>query len=186
MLISEEYRKAQQYLHSQPGYGVTSATYAGLVDSIIDRLEFDEILDYGCGAKCTLLHSLKTKRKVRYQAYDPGVPEFAEAAIPSELVACLDVLEHIEPAYLYNVLADLQRVTKEVGIFSVTCGPAMKVLPDGRNAHLIQESPEWWLERLTANFDLQTFQRMETRVPEVKSFYVIVKPLQTRRIVLGS
>jgi hypothetical protein len=186
MLISEEYRKAQQYLHSQPGYGVTSAVYAGLVDSIIDRLEFDEILDYGCGAKCTLLHSLKTKRKVRYQAYDPAVPEYSGEAVPSELVACLDVLEHIEPDCLYDVLADLQRVTKEVGIFSITCGPAMKVLPDGRNAHLIQEPPEWWVERLMANFELQTFQRMESTSDKVKMFYVIVKPLTSRRIILGS
>jgi hypothetical protein len=34
------------------------------------------------------------------------------------------------------------------------------VLPDGRNAHLIQEPPEWWLPKLLERFDLYTFQRM--------------------------
>jgi hypothetical protein len=30
----------------------------------------------------------------------------------------------------------------------VSCRPANAVLPDGQNAHLIIESPDWWLERI--------------------------------------
>jgi hypothetical protein len=72
----------------------------------------------------------------------------------------VDVLEHIEPDCLDDVLDDLKRVTKGIGFFTVACGPAAKVLPDGRNAHLIQEPPEWWLPKLLERFDLYTFQRM--------------------------
>ena len=36
----------------------------------------------------------------------------------------------------------------------------MKVLPDGRNAHLTQEPIEWWLPKLTDRFDIQTLQKV--------------------------
>jgi len=29
--------------------------------------------------------------------------------------------------------------------------PARKTLPDGRNAHLIQESQDWWLSKIKNN-----------------------------------
>jgi hypothetical protein len=34
----------------------------------------------------------------------------------------------------------------------------MKTLADGRNAHLIQEPPEWWLPKIMARWDLRLFQ----------------------------
>jgi hypothetical protein len=59
------------------------------------------------------------------------------------MVACIDVLEHIEPKLLENVLDDLQRVTREIGFFTVSTVLAEKTLADGRNAHLIVEGPEF-------------------------------------------
>jgi hypothetical protein len=87
------------------------------------------------------------------------------------MVACIDVLEHIEPACLEEVLDDLMRLTKAVGFFSVHTGPAIKTLSDGRNAHLIQQPPEWWLPKFIERFEVQTFQRVES------GFYVIVYSL---------
>ena len=75
-------------------------------------------------------------------------------------MACIDVLEHIEPELLDNVLDDLQRVVLHVGVFTVHTGAALKVLADGRNAHLIQRSPAWWLPKFMERFELVAFNRM--------------------------
>jgi hypothetical protein len=40
------------------------------------------------------------------------------------------------------------------GWFRIACYPAKKYLPDGRNAHLIVELPEWWRKQLLANMDI--------------------------------
>ena len=81
------------------------------------------------------------------------------------------MLEHIEPELIDNVLDDLKRLTIGLGIFSVHTGPALKILADGRNAHLIQEQPEWWREKFLARFDVKTFN-----VTPGASLYVIVGP----------
>lgn len=169
MLISEEYRAQQTALHKNPAYGTASVGYAPLVTQIINKLEIKDLLDYGCG-KMRLFEAFRghVNHKMTLQAYDPAIPERATRPVPSNMVTCIDVLEHIEPDFLDAVLDDLKDLTLFVGFFSVHCGPAMKVLPDGRNAHLIQEPPEWWLPKFIDRFELQTFQR----VPN--GFYVIV------------
>lgn len=168
--ISPEYAKQQEWLHQNTVYGVASAQYAPLVSQIIDKLDIQDLLDYGCGSRNTLLKTMTPKRRVRYQAYDPGVPHYAAEPVPSEMVACIDVLEHIEPDRLDAVMDHLKALTTHVGFFTVSCVPAAKTLPDGRNAHLIQEPPAWWLPKFLKRFDLQTFQV----TPE--GFYVICFP----------
>ena len=167
-LITPEYAKQQLWLHEHTQYGVASKKYAPLVSQMIERLEVDHLLDYGCGSRLTLLKNIKAARQFKYQAYDPSIPSLSGAPVPAQMVACIDVLEHIEPELLDNVLDDLERLTEGAGFFSVHCGPAEKTLPDGRNAHLIQEPPEWWLPKIMQRFELQTFQRTED------GFYVIV------------
>lgn len=159
MLISEDYRKQQQALHDSKKivYGTVGESYGPTVSEMVDTLGIDSVLDYGAGRRKSLMKTFKPVRKVRYQAYDPGVPELAEAPEPAQLVVCLDVLEHIEPDLLENVLDHLEEVTKEVLFATVHCGPAGKILPDGRNAHLIQQPPEWWLPKFQERFHLQGF-----------------------------
>jgi hypothetical protein len=115
----------------------------------------------------TLKQHLKLPLSIRH--YDPAIPEWAVTPEPSRLVACIDVLEHIEPVLIDNVLDDLQRLTAGVGFFTVHTAAAMKVLPDGRNAHLIQEPAAWWLPKFLARFELNRFERMEY------GFWVIVE-----------
>ena len=159
----------QQALHENPDYGVASIEYAPLVAEVIERTGATELLDYGAGkGRLGMTLEKLLKRPVRIQHYDPAIPAWAAPAQPSELVACIDVLEHIEPTLLENVLDDLRRVTVGVGVFTVHTGAAVKFLPDGRNAHLIQQPPDWWLPRLLRRFDLVNFSRMQY------GFWVIV------------
>jgi hypothetical protein len=170
VLITEEYRKAQQELHRNPHYGMASVQYAPLVAEVLDALGVDELLDYGAG-KGRLGQSLPkhSSRSLRIHHYDPAIPQWSAMPQPCGFVACIDVLEHIEPELIDNVLDDLQRVTVGTGLFTVHTGPAMKVLGDGRNAHLIQQPPSWWLPRFTARFELIAFSRMD------QGFWVLVE-----------
>jgi hypothetical protein len=160
LLITDEYRAEQQQMHERYTYGVASIKRAPLVTEIINRLEVSHLLDYGCGKHTNLLKHIKPKHKLTYQAYDPAVPEFADAPIPAEMVACVDVLEHIEPHLLDNVLDHLRDLTEVVCFLTIDTGPAGKTLSDGRNAHLIQEPMDWWMPKLLARWDLQSCQKI--------------------------
>lgn len=157
-------------------YGVVSAQYAPMVGKLIDQYKIDAVLDYGAGSRLTLIKTISEKRLVNrkfdYRAYEPAIEMYAKTPDPTQMVACIDVLEHIEPDCLDAVLDDLKRVTMQLGFFTVSCVPAGKTLPDGRNAHLIQEPPEWWLPKFTDRFKLQTFQRSPG------GFMVLVSPAE--------
>ena len=161
MLITEEYREMQRKLHENPKYGMASVMYAPLVANVLSQVGATELLDYGAGKGRlgqTLREHIKTPLKIHH--YDPAVPMWSKTPEPCGFVACIDVLEHIEPNLLDNVLDDLKRVTLRHGVFTVHTQPAAKVLPDGRNAHLIQQPPQWWLPKITERFELVVFNRM--------------------------
>lgn len=172
-LISNEYRKQQEQLHLDPFYGTSSIAYAKLVANVVNQNQVDRLLDYGAG-KGNLLKTLQKEglleAPLSVQHYDPAIPKWAEDPEPTEMVACIDVLEHIEPHLLENVLDDLLRVTQRIGFFTVATEPAVKLLPDGRNAHLTVEGPEFWLPKFMERFELHIFQR----TPE--GFFVVVMP----------
>lgn len=161
----------QRKLHENPDYGVASIGYAPLVAQVIEAFGVTEMLDYGAG-KGRLGVALREHipRPLTIHHYDPAVTKWSAPPAPCGFVACIDVLEHIEPALLDNVMNDLQRVTSGVGLFTVHTEAAIKVLPDGRNAHLIQEPPRWWLPRIMDRFELMSFNRMNA------GFFVTVQP----------
>ncbi len=161
-LISEDYRRMQQELHKNPNYGVASVGYAPIVAEVMQAVGATELLDYGAG-KGRLGQTLRqhTQQQLTIHHYDPSIPEWSAMPKPSRFVACIDVLEHIEPELLDNVLDDLKRVTIGVGVFTVHTGPAIKLLSDGRNAHLIQQPPSWWLPKFMSRFELMQFSRMQ-------------------------
>lgn len=161
-LISPQYKEQQEHLHETTDYGVVAEQYGEMIAAMVDTLEIDTLLDYGCGHNLSLMRSMKPERKIQYQAYDPGVPKYADLPVPADMVVCIDVLEHIEPDKLELVLDHIEEMTNYVFIGTVHCGPAGKVLSDGRNAHLIQHPMEWWLPKLWERFKLQTVQATET------------------------
>ena len=181
MLISDEYKAQQESLHSAGNYGTASAAYAPLVSEVINKLEVTHILDYGCGANTTLARNLKVKHKLKYQAYGPAVERFAADPAPAEMVACIDVLEHIEPDCINEVLDHIKRLAEAVVFVSIHTGPAVKVLPDGRNAHILQRPLEWWLPKLMERFEIQTVQ-----VTGEYQFYVLAYSRSQIEFVDGS
>lgn len=161
--ISPEYLRLQTELHRSPAYGMASLSFAPIVAKVIRELQVRTISDYGAG-KQNLLSGLAEQgiEPAAYYPYDPVFPEYGPAR-SADLVCCIDVLEHVEPDLLDNVLSDLARITTEFGFFSIHMGPANKTLADGRNAHLIQQPSSWWLPKLVRHFEiihLQSHQMM--------------------------
>jgi hypothetical protein len=171
-LITEGYRAQQQHLHKTTDYGTAARHYGGLVSAIIEKLEVTHLLDYGCGVRMGLLRALQGKIKgaLKYQGYDPGagLDELASLPIPAQMVCCIDVLEHIEPDLLDNVLDHLCAMTEVVAFLTIHTGPASKTLPDGRNAHINQQPMSYWLPKVWERWDIQTVQKTHEH-----SFYVI-------------
>jgi hypothetical protein len=170
--ISEDYRRLQQQLHENPAYGVASLQFAPIVKRVVEQLGSASISDYGAGKK----HLDRALRELGvaldYRPYDPAFPEYGSPR-SADLVCCIDVLEHIEPEYLDNVLDELAKITVRHGFFSIHTGPAMKHLADGRNAHLIQQPSSWWLPKLCARLEIDALQKT------AGGFFVIVSPLAT-------
>ena len=171
MVISQEYRAEQQRLHFNPRYGVASTAFAPLVQSILWLGDCRSLSDYGAG-KCNLKVrlGLGSEAAVSYNPYDPAFPNYGPPKA-ADLVTCIDVLEHIEPEYLDTVLDEIASITDRLALLTIHTGPAKKTLSDGRNAHLIQEQPDWWAERLASRFDLIHVQVVR------KGFFVVAAPL---------
>jgi FkbM family methyltransferase len=148
--ISKEYAELNRKLHEDnPLYGVSGAKRANVVIKLAETMKTQNILDYGCGKGL-----LAKKLPFPIWEYDPAVPGKDSPPKPADIVICTDVLEHVEPKLLDNVLGDIARCTIKTAYLVVHTGPAAKVLEDGRNAHLIQKDQAWWEERLSKFFEV--------------------------------
>lgn len=129
--------------------------YANSVRDLALSIGALSVLDYGCG-KQTLRAALPEYLPFDWFQYDPAIPEFEAEPDPADLVVCTDVLEHIEPECLQPVLDHMRSLTQKATFIVIHTGKASKTLPDGRNAHLIQEGPRWWLNALDDRWTLDS------------------------------
>jgi hypothetical protein len=168
MHITDDYRKLNEQLHAEnSNYGTSGKRVAPIAIKLAAKYKTFNILDYGCG-KSTLAKNLPFSIK----QYDPAIPKYAVMPEPADIVICSDVLEHIEPEMIDKVLAHLASLTKKAGFFSVATRPAKKTLADGRNAHLIIESINWWTGKIREHFNIANI----TKEKEDKECFFYVEP----------
>ena len=164
MRISPDYLEQNRRLHEAGNYGISGGRWTHPVMQLCAQLQTRDVLDYGCGQRM-----LEKALGFDIHNYDPCIPGLDAPAQPADIVVCADVLEHIEPDCLDAVLDDLQRVTRQAGFFVIATRAADKFLPDGRNAHLIQQEPGWWMPQLEQRF------RIGQVKPMTGEFAVIVR-----------
>jgi len=187
-LISDKYVALNKELHERnKKYGAKGHDWADRVIGYLRTSLANSYLDYGCG-KGSLLAEVQRRHKewgypylggkigiLEAHGYDP-VTRPGDPA-PADFVTCCDVLEHIEPEYLDNVLDDIASKIKTQGLLVISQRKANKTLADGRNAHLIIEKTPWWMDRLGKHF------RSVEEVPPIKptrvgvELAVLVRPL---------
>jgi len=164
--ITPQYLELNRQLHAGGNYGISGQRWARAVNTVCEKLGTRDVLDYGCGQR-----SLEKELGFPIHNYDPCIAGLDAPPQPADVVVCTDVLEHIEPDCVDDVLDDLRRLTRKAGFLVIASCPAEKTLPDGRNAHLIQEGPGWWLPKLRERFRIG-------RVTEYEGeFQVVVLPL---------
>ena len=158
MNASPEYAAIQTQFHiDRPDYGQSGHRYVENILQIAGKMNTRDILDYGCG-KATLQKSIPFP----IQNFDPFMPEYSKPPVAADLVVCTDVLEHVEPEFVGSVLRDIHALAKQAVFFQIASNAAQKFLPDGRNAHLIQENGNWWLDKLLPMFTIRQFQDIGT------------------------
>lgn len=157
MRYTTQYKELQKELHARNvGYGTSGFKHAQHVMDLAERMNTRDILDYGCGAQ-----TLQKNIPFAITNYDPFIAGCDEEPDPHDMVVCGDVLEHIEPECLDDVIRHIHSKTKCLLFIDVAQRQAAKQLADGRNAHLIQESTSWWLQRLMTYFEPKSLQSYE-------------------------
>lgn len=176
-VISEEYRKLNIDLHNNnEHYGDNGHKYVDYVNDICREINSFDVLDYGCGKGMLNAHL-----PFEIKQYDPAILKHSLPPSPADIVICNDVLEHIEPECLDAVIDDLHRVTKKRFFATVHVGPALKVLEDGRNAHLIQETSDFWIIKILQNFEIMSFNRLIAKENENETLMFLCKPRNTQQ-----
>lgn len=144
-LISDEYRKLNEQMHKERAdYG--SRKRLEMYDDVLSLMASHDcrtVLDYGCG-KATMSKFINGVTN-----YDPCIKEYSIPVTPHDLIVCADVLEHVEPELLDQVLAHIiNNANKAIYLVIATREDSTKTLPDGRNPHLIVEPGSWWLRKI--------------------------------------
>lgn len=142
MTTSDEYGAQLRRMHRDPAWGA-SADIPEMARTAIGRHDVRSIVDFGCGKGKVTDALRKCYPDLAITGYDPAI---AGSCLPDsvDMVFSKDVLEHVEPDRLEAVLSDLHRRTRKVQFHVIACHKAIHFLDDGRNAHLIIETPDWW------------------------------------------
>jgi len=151
-MYTKEYIKQLQSLHADAsrrhGFG-GKAKKLGKFHVFMEQWKPSTLLDYGCGKGHVLANLRDAYPTTVCEGYDPAVPMFNKEVFGTyDCVFSNDVLEHIEPEFIDNVILHIDNLASKYIWLRIDTEPARKKLSDGRNAHLIQESKEWWLEKI--------------------------------------
>lgn len=156
-LITPEYLEQNILLHGdEPTYGTSGWQYADAVGElmatagVVNKTLRDgpvSVLDYGAG-KGTLAKTLWARHCIKIHEYDPAIIGISDMPKRASIVVVGDVMEHIEPLCLREVLGHIHELTQRFAYFVIGTRPAGKNLPDGRNCHLIQKPAWWWANEL--------------------------------------
>ena len=176
-VISEKQRKLNAALHQDnKDYGNRSdgSGLGGNLTISLKRMNqlgiCNSVLDYGTG-KGKLVEKLRAElpNTVEVMGYDPAIEKWrTKPDKPVDILISLDVLEHIEMQSIDAVLNDIASLTKNFCYLVIDLQPAVKILPDGRNAHILLAPCEWWITRVSQIFPcISAFPIMHRRgVPQ--------------------
>lgn len=144
-MISDEYRKQLYEVHASKKWGNSGHTWADRITAYANALDAETIIDYGCGRG---MLRLAIGGSYIVHNYDPGIPGWdVLPSKPADMLVATDVLEHIEPEFLDDTLKQIDSLYTKGAFLVIACSPAKEILPDGRNAHLIQEPSKWWASK---------------------------------------
>ena len=155
-MISKE-RLAEEYVwvheNSTTMSGRTTIKNKDKIKTVIDKINPVTVLDFGCGKGWQY-----TRQNVHEYwnipmptLYDPYVEKYNK--MPGyrskyfDLVLCVDVMEHILPDEVDEVLHSIFFLGNFV-YFHIDTKPAIKKFSCGTNFHVSLHEPDWWINKL--------------------------------------
>jgi trans-aconitate methyltransferase len=169
--ITDNYVKSLQNLHQEDKSWGKRKKFPEMIFKLIDENNISSILDYGCGKGdlTSLLKELYPTKKI--VGWDPAFNKIDELPEKVDMIITTDVLEHIEPELLDHVLTDLINRSQKLVYHFIACYSAVAKLDDGRNAHLIVKTPDWWQDKM---------DNLDAKIIYENSFSFI-KPIKTEK-----
>ena len=155
-MISKEYKDLNAQLHKNPNvsYGYKGWQQADAVIDYAREFSVESILDYGAG-KQTLSSELMRRGWTNIQDYDPAIAGIDIEPRQADMVVCSDVMEHVEPMFLLDVIRHLKALTRKVLFLRICTIPCTsKTLPDGSSPHRSLMSKAQWWQMFSPYFDL--------------------------------
>lgn len=175
--ISPEYLKTQEEmhtgLHKTMQYGSIAYTlFSAVIEPMVRNSKSKSVFDYGCGKQ--YLRKLFEDMGIEYGGYDPAIKKYSTLDLSKQydMVVCIDVMEHVEVKYHDIVLQDIAKLAKEYILLTISPAEAKKVLSDGRNAHICQAGPSYWLPKICKYFEPI---QMANCIDGVAGFYVMCR-----------
>lgn len=147
-LLSPAYRAVMLAEHAKGAWGRAGKSHRDKVMQFAGDLKAATVLDYGCGTGTLGIVLREAGAKFSVHDYDPGVPEKAAMPPAADLVVATDVMEHVEPGNVDNVLRHIFNLTQKAALFSISLTPSERVLNDGKNAHLTVRDHKWWEQKI--------------------------------------
>lgn len=145
-LITDYYAEQNRLLHEREPWGESGRKNAKQVREFSKAVGAKTILDYGCG-RGTLKTALAALNFMTPVAeYDPAITGKTEMPLPADLVVCTDVMEHVEPEKIDNVLKHIHALSIRACYMVIATRDTQHILPDGRSSHLVIKPPEWWIK----------------------------------------
>lgn len=128
---------------SHARYGNSFKIHFGYIAALLNFLESESAIDYGCG-KNRLAEKLLEYGIRNVERYDPAIPGIDR--LPTGRYDCLintDVLEHIPEDELPEILQQFKSLS-DTAIIIPHLEKASAILPNGENAHCTLKSPDEW------------------------------------------
>ena len=163
-LISPEYRAQIEKYHNKRPWGGAIRGKAQMLNKYMIMSGAKSLLDYGCGRS-----DLKKELQATYgnfpyilNEYEPGIPELAGDPPVSDAVISRDVVEHVEPAKIDNVIKHIHDKCNMWTWHKICLRAATGAFPGGeQNLHLTIKPGFWWLQKFEPYFEF-----LETNINE--------------------
>lgn len=159
-VISDEQRRLNKELHKDNVNFGNRAFGAGVATNLPKALQrmhelgiCTNFLDYGTGKGLLTERLKKEVSNIQITGYDPSVDKYSyHPTEPFDIVASLDVLEHVEMTSIDAVIDDIKSLTRGFNYIVIDLQNAVKTLQDGRNAHILLAPCDWWINKFSQKF----------------------------------